>query len=108
MDGFTISGGNKFLNTGDIGGSRATGLKPDTSSATSGKSFSETLSEAVGQVNELQKTSDQAMQAMAAGKTDNIPEVMMAAEKADIAVKLMVQVRNKIIEAYQDVMKMQV
>ncbi|MGE0631716.1 MAG: flagellar hook-basal body complex protein FliE [Pseudobdellovibrionaceae bacterium] len=108
MDGFTIANGSKFLNTGSIGDNKTTTLKPDAVGAADGKSFSDTLKDAVGQVNELQKTSDKAMQALATGKTDNIPEVMMAAEKADIAVKLMVQVRNKIIEAYQDVMKMQV
>ena len=59
-------------------------------------------------VNEAQKNSDKAIQALATGKTDNVAEVMIATEKADIALKLMVQVRNKIIDAYQEVMKMQV
>ena len=48
------------------------------------------------------------MQQLATGENKNIPDVMLAVEKADIAMKLMVQVRNKIIEAYQEVMKMQV
>ncbi len=48
------------------------------------------------------------MQNLATGKTDNVADVMIAAEKADIALKVMVQVRNKIIDAYQEVMKMQV
>jgi flagellar hook-basal body complex protein FliE len=73
-----------------------------------GKSFSDTLNEALKNVNELQKSSDKAMQDLATGKTDNIPEVMIAAEKADLALKMMVQVRNKIIDAYHEVMKMQV
>lgn len=73
-----------------------------------GKSFSDTLNEALKNVNELQKSSDKGIQDLATGKTDNIPEVMIAAEKADLALKLMVQVRNKIIDAYHEVMKMQV
>ncbi|MEK7355209.1 MAG: flagellar hook-basal body complex protein FliE, partial [Bdellovibrionota bacterium] len=55
-----------------------------------------------------QVDADKKAQALATGKTTDIPEVMMAAEKADIALRMMVQVRNKIIDAYQDVMKMQV
>jgi flagellar hook-basal body complex protein FliE len=73
-----------------------------------GKSFSDTLNEALKNVNDLQKNSDRAMQDLATGKTDNIPEVMITAEKADLALKMMVQVRNKIIDAYHEVMKMQV
>jgi flagellar hook-basal body complex protein FliE len=48
------------------------------------------------------------MQELATGKSNNIHETMIAAEKADLSLRLMVQVRNKIIEAYQEVMKMQV
>jgi flagellar hook-basal body complex protein FliE len=72
------------------------------------KSFADTLQDAIGSVNELQKTSDKAMQNLATGRTDNVADVMIAAEKADIGLRLMVQVRNKIIDAYQEVMKMQV
>ena len=78
------------------------------SSAGAGKSFADTLKDAVGSVNEMQKASDKAIQNLATGKTDNVAEVMIASEKADIAFKVMVQVRNKIIDAYQEVMKMQV
>ncbi|MFN7906189.1 MAG: flagellar hook-basal body complex protein FliE [Pseudobdellovibrionaceae bacterium] len=71
-------------------------------------SFSDTLATAMGKVNELQKSSDKAAQNLATGRTDNIADVMIASEKADIALKVMVQVRNKIIDAYQEIMKMQV
>jgi flagellar hook-basal body complex protein FliE len=80
----------------------------DSTKQTQFKSFSDTLADAVGKVNELQKTSDQAAQNLATGRTDNIADVMIASEKADIALKVMVQVRNKIIDAYQEIMKMQV
>ena len=48
------------------------------------------------------------MQKLATGKAESIPDVMIAAEKADIALRLMLQVRNKVIDAYQEIMKMQV
>lgn len=109
MDGLTIRNANNLINTGKTSSeSRADAMKPQSSVAEGGKSFADTLKDAVGQVNTLQKESDSQMQALATGKTSNIPEVMMAAEKADIAVRMMVQVRNKIIDAYQEVMKMNV
>lgn len=109
MDGFNVSNSQKFLNTGNIE-SQTTRLNSNdqVGGASEGKSFSDTLSDAIHEVNKLQKVSDQKMQDLATGKTDNIPEVMIAAEKADIALKLMVQVRSKIIDAYQEIMKMQV
>lgn len=72
------------------------------------KTFAQSLKDAVNEVNQLQKISDIKSQELATGKTQNISEVMIAAEKADISLRLMVQVRNKIIEAYQEMMKMQV
>lgn len=72
------------------------------------KSFAATLKDAIGEVNELQKKADVEMQKLATGKAESIPDVLIAAEKADISLKLMVQVRNKIIDAYNEIMKMQV
>ena len=111
MEGFTVSNANRFLDTGIVRDSQSLkidGPSSTSSSAETGKSFADTLKDAVGNVNELQKNSDKQMQALATGKTDNVADVMIAAEKADIALKVMVQVRNKIIDAYQEVMKMQV
>ena len=113
MEGFTVSNANRFLETGklvDNYSSNSIGSKSNsvTGASETSKSFADVLSDAVGSVNNLQKTSDKAMQNLATGRTDNVAEVMIAAEQADIALKLMVQVRNKIIDAYQEVMKMQV
>lgn len=112
MDGnLTVNRANRLLETGGLD-SKSTKIDGSSSisstGATDGKSFADTLKDAVGNVNEAQKTADKAMQDLATGRTDNIQEVMVATEKADIALKLMVQVRNKIIDAYQEVMKMQV
>ena len=119
MDGFTVSNANRFLETGRLPGDQKS-ISINSSGSISGaggisggdsvgqKSFADTLNDAIQNVNELQKSSDKAMQNLATGRTDNVAEVMITAEKADIALKLMVQVRNKIIDAYQDIMKMQV
>jgi flagellar hook-basal body complex protein FliE len=114
MDGLTIRNGKSLIETGKTSSelrSDAMGINKPLApgvSDPSQKNFADTLKEAVGTVNQLQKTSDIKAQELATGKTTDIPGVMMAAEKADIALRMMVQVRNKIIEAYQDVMKMQV
>lgn len=111
MEGFTVSNANRFLETGALRDSKSLsidGASPAGATTGTGKSFADTLKEAVGNVNELQKSSDIATQNLATGKTDNVAEVMIASEKADIALRVMVQMRNKIIDAYQEVMKMQV
>lgn len=71
-------------------------------------SFDKTLRDAIEKVNDLQLKADKAAQDLATGRTDNVADVMIAAEKADIALRLMMQVRNKMIESYQEVMKIQV
>jgi flagellar hook-basal body complex protein FliE len=111
MDGLTIRQGQSLIDTGKTASElKSDAFKPAVSPGAAGgeKSFADTLKDAVGTVNTLQKQSDTQMQQLATGKTSDIPQVMMAAEKADIALRMMVQVRNKIIDAYQEVMKMQV
>jgi len=76
--------------------------------ADGGVSFADTLSESLQKVNDLQKQADTAIEDFAAGKTGNIHETMIAVGKADLAFRLTMQVRNKIVEAYQEVMRMQV
>ena len=114
MDGLTINTANAILNTGQTTKEINTVEQPNVPQAPFGgvadtqKSFADSLKEAVNQVNTAQKESDHKMQELATGKTQNIHETMIAAEKADIALRMMVQVRNKMIEAYQEIMKMQV
>lgn len=87
---------------GKIGG------KGTADQADGGKSFADTLAESLNKVNDLQKDADVAIENLAAGKTQNIHETMMAVNKADMAFKMTMQVRNKIVEAYQEVLRMQV
>jgi flagellar hook-basal body complex protein FliE len=114
MAGFTVSSANKFLDTGSIRDSKSLTIDQPLSPGSVGKSsepgasFADTLKGAIDNVNQLQKASDKSAQDMATGRTDNVADVMIAAEKADIALRVMVQVRNKIIDAYQEIMKMQV
>ena len=73
-----------------------------------GKSFSETLTESLSEVNSLQNQADHAIEDLVAGKSQSIHETMIAVNKADLAFRMTMQVRNKIVEAYQEVLRMQV
>lgn len=72
------------------------------------KSFGETLVESLEKVNNLQLEADKAIEDLATGKSQSIHEAMLALSKADIAFRLTMQVRNKIVEAYQEIMRMPV
>jgi flagellar hook-basal body complex protein FliE len=85
------------------------GIEPVTSPTEGGnKSFSEFLTDALGEVNKLQATSAKASFDLAAGTIQDVSQVTIATEKANIALQLTMQVRNKMIDAYQEVMRMQV
>jgi flagellar hook-basal body complex protein FliE len=71
-------------------------------------SFFETLEKSMEEVNASQVEADGAIKDLMAGKSKNIHETMLAIQKADLSLKTMMQVRNKILEAYKEVMRMQV
>jgi flagellar hook-basal body complex protein FliE len=108
MDGLTVTTAKDLLETGKTFSELSKKRVTPESTNPSHKSFGDTLTEAVDKVNTLQKDADVKMQKVASGESTNISEVMIAAERADIALKLMMSVRNKVIDAYQEVMKMQV
>ena len=111
MDGLTVSNSNRLIETGRTNSElRNDSINADEVEKASSdiKSFAQTLNDAVGKVNELAQDADVQMQKLATGETKNIREVMIASEKAAIGFKLLTQVRNKIIDAYQEIMKMQV
>jgi flagellar hook-basal body complex protein FliE len=66
------------------------------------------FSELVSKVNDIQVQSDKSIQGLASGENKNLHEVMIEVEKASISFQFMSQVRNKAIDAYQEVMRMQV
>ena len=75
--------------------------------AAEGPSFLDSLQKAVAEVNEAQKTADTKtieMQTGAAG----LHETLIAVEKADISFRLLMQVRNKVLEAYKEVLRTQI
>ena len=73
-----------------------------------GGKFADALKDSIGQVNQAQLSADRAAEQIATGETKNLHEAMIKLEEADISLRLMVQVRNKAVEAYQEIMRMQV
>ncbi|MFB5660569.1 flagellar hook-basal body complex protein FliE [Alteribacillus sp. HJP-4] len=71
-------------------------------------SFKESLNEAITNVNNAQLHSDDMTNKLVNGEVEDLHEVMVAAEKASVTLQTTVEVRNKAIEAYQEIMRMQV
>jgi flagellar hook-basal body complex protein FliE len=70
-------------------------------------SFGNLLNEAIQQVNDVEKGSQGELQKFLSNESD-LHSVMIALEKADLSFQVMMQVRNKIVQAYQEIMKSQV
>lgn len=68
-------------------------------------SFAQMLENAFGQVNGLQVNAAQKAQDFARGKTSDVHSVMIAGEQATLALQLTTQIRNKAVDAYQEVMR---
>jgi flagellar hook-basal body complex protein FliE len=75
---------------------------PAGAEAAGGKSFSEFLSQKIGEVNQLQQESEQAIEGLATGKVQDMGKVVSAVEKANLAFQMMVQIRNKLVDAYSE------
>lgn len=77
----------------------------DTENKTEG--FGDIFKQALQGVNNAQKESELKTQQLVTGEVNDVSEVMIAAQKASLSLDLTVQVRNKVVEAYQEVMRMQ-
>ena len=83
-------------------------VKPSPELAGNSGSFATLLQQSLDQVNGLQHDADAAAREFALGQAPSVHDTMIAMEKADISLRLAMKIRNKVVEAYQDVMRMQV
>ena len=72
------------------------------------KSFGEFISDALKKANELELESEKLNVALAAGRIEDVSQVGVASQKAEIALQLTLQLRNRATAAYQEIMRMQV
>ena len=71
--------------------------------------FADMLGQAIGKVNETQQASSQLANAFEIGKSGvDLTDVMIASQKASVSFQALTQVRNKVVQAYQDIMQMPV
>ena len=85
------------------------GLTPGQAEAAQGsKSFMNFLLETIREVNVMQQDADRAVENLVTGGEVNPAEVLTAVQKADLAFRLMIQVRNKMVQAYEEVKNIRV
>ena len=94
---------NVRLNTAELGGLTDAPAAPERA----GKGFASALENAVGEVEALEGAAD-AQAAQLARGGGNLHETALALEKADVAMRVMVKVRNKLVDAYNEVMRMSI
>ena len=94
----------------EIGRIQGPGLAGQTGTAAAkpvGGGFADLLGKAMGQLQAVSDTADQKVNALATGQDVELHDVMLALETESIAISLATQVRNKAVEAYQEVFRMQ-
>ena len=76
--------------------------------AAGGGDFGAWLAQSLGRVNQDLVRADESLQQLATGEAQNLHQVMIALEEARISMQLLVQVRNRLLESYQEILRMQV
>ncbi len=72
------------------------------------RTFGDMVTDAINSVDDAKKTADQNVEDFVSGKTENVHDVMLSLEKADISFQLMLEIRNRVVEAYQELSRMQI
>lgn len=97
-----INGANNNL-IGSVASGGATPAKTGAPATAGGTSFSDLLKNSIDDVAKLQNDANQAVDALATGKTDNVNGVMTAMEKSDLAFKTLLSIRGKLMDAYDEI-----
>ena len=71
------------------------------------KPFESLLSESISGVNDLQVESDKLIERLATGDVEDISEVVLASSRAEVALRMLMEIRNKLVEAYQQISRIQ-
>jgi flagellar hook-basal body complex protein FliE len=73
-----------------------------------GSTFGNIIKDTIAQTVSAEQQSEKAIEGLASGQARNLHEVMISVEKADISLKMLVQFRNKALQAYEEVMRLQI
>ncbi|MEZ6192802.1 MAG: flagellar hook-basal body complex protein FliE [Phycisphaerales bacterium] len=94
------------IRTGASGGSGA--QRGGAADSAAGPSFKDALMKQLDQVNRLQQDAEVAIEDLMSGKRDDVDKVMIAKQKADIAFQMLLQVRNQMMDAYEEIKQIRV
>jgi flagellar hook-basal body complex protein FliE len=87
----------------------APGAASSTQSASAGSApFGNLVEKFLGNVNQNREQTANSVRDLAMGKTDNLHEIMLQAAQSDLSFRLVLEIRNRLTDAYQEIMKMQV
>jgi flagellar hook-basal body complex protein FliE len=81
---------------------------PAGAAESSGGAFMTSLKDAITKVNDAQTEANHAVNALMTGESENIHQAMVALQKADVSFQLMMQVRNKLVSAYEEIQRMSI
>ena len=70
--------------------------------------FMDSLQQAISKANDIQLGADQATEALMTGQSQNVHQTMVALQEADVSFQLMMQIRNKLVSAYEEIQRMQI
>lgn len=97
---------NEINSIGSVGGNGGIERKKGPDSVSSnGVSFKDTLKGLMNDVNEMQLKADESIQKMVSGEINDVHQVMTSVEEANTAFNMMMEIRNKVLDAYQEVMR---
>jgi flagellar hook-basal body complex protein FliE len=100
--------------TGPIGLPAAAGpanlppVLPGLSALPSAEDFGRMMSDYMQQASDMQTKLGTDIEALASGKSDNIQDVVLSAAQADLAFRMVIEIRNRIVSTYQEIMRMQI
>ncbi|MGD1019087.1 MAG: flagellar hook-basal body complex protein FliE [Verrucomicrobiia bacterium] len=78
------------------------------SGAATATSFTDVLSKAVGEINAKQVAANEAVSGLLSGQNVSLHQAMISMQEANVSFQLMVEVRNKLLDSYQELMRMQI
>ncbi len=98
-----------LLGISAVGGALATPRPPlATPAPGEGPGFAGALREAVARVSQLQQDSGQEIQRLITGESEDLHKGLLAVQRSELAFELLMEVRNKVVQAYQEIMRIQV
>jgi flagellar hook-basal body complex protein FliE len=95
------------LKISSIAPANPTQVEPLSAAPASGSSFSDVLSSAIGQVEGARNEANQSVQQFLSGEGEDLHSTILASQRADLEFQMFMQVRNKVVSSYEEIMKMQ-